>query len=257
MKTIEFVSAQNVKVEYELASTVQRVVATMIDFLAFFVYFMIISTIFNVSLSTFFFGSGTEKFFLLLIIKLPWIFYNPIVEYFTNGQSLGKYIFGIRVVTVNGERLGLREVFTRWIFKGDFLWISADFFILFWLGIGVLGILFSNTSERKQRIGDVMANTVVIKTKTTVTYSLKDVLSIKSQENHQPTYPEVIRFTDEDMLLIKNTIQRVRKYPNEETKKFAVELANKAAELLGLAETPLKRMEFLQTVLQDYIVLTR
>lgn len=257
MKTIEFVSAQNVKVEYELASTIQRVAATVIDILAFAICLLIILHVFSISLTTFFTGSGTTKFFLLLIIKIPWIFYNPVVEYFTNGQSLGKYIFGIRVVTVNGERLGLREVFTRWIFKGDFLWISADFFILFWLGIGILGILFSNTSERKQRMGDVMANTVVIKTKTSVSYSLKDVLSIKSQENHQPTYLDVVRFTDEDMLLIKNTIQRVRKYPNEETKKFAVELANKAANLLGLDEAPPKRMEFLQTVLQDYIVMTR
>ncbi len=257
MKTIEFVSAQNVKVEYELASTMQRTVAAMIDVIAFIIYYMSLSGILGISGGTFSAHPGSALFLQLLIIKIPWIFYNPIVEYFTNGQSLGKYIFGIRVVTVNGERPGLREVFTRWIFKGDFLWISADFFVLFWLGMGILGILFSSTSERKQRMGDVMANTVVIKTKSSVLYTLRDVLSIKSQDSHQPTYPQVIRFTDEDMLLIKTTIQRVRKYPNEETKKFAIELANKAADLLGLDETPPKRMEFLQTILQDYIVLTR
>ena len=59
------------------------------------------------------------------------------------------------------------------------------------------------------------------------------------------------------MLLIKNTIQRVQKYPNPETKKFAVQLADETAVLLGLSETPAKRMEFLQTLLQDYVVLTR
>jgi hypothetical protein len=59
------------------------------------------------------------------------------------------------------------------------------------------------------------------------------------------------------MLLIKNTIQRVRKYPNPETEKFAIELADETAKLLGLPETPSKRMEFLQVLLQDYVVLTR
>ena len=72
-----------------------------------------------------------------------------------------------------------------------------------------------------------------------------------------PLMSFAIRFTDEDMLLIKNTIQRVRANPNPETKKFAVELANESARLIGLEETPKKRLQFLQTLLQDYVVLTR
>lgn len=175
----------------------------------------------------------------------------------TQGQSLGKYVVGIRVVTVTGERPGLREVFTRWIFKGDFIWISADIFVLVWFAIGCLGVLGIGVSVKKQRIGDVMAGTVIIKNKSTVSYTLRDVLSIKDQSNHKTTYPEVTRLTDEDMMLIKNTIQRVRAYPNEETKKFAIELANESARIIGLQKTPEKRLEFLQTLLQDYVVLTR
>ena len=256
MKSIEFVSAQNVKVEYELASIAQRTAAAAIDVAVFLIYFFVFSNLLGLT-HVFDSNVGSEMFVSLLFLKIPWIFYNPIVEHLTNGQSLGKYIVGIRVVTANGERVGFREVFTRWIFKGDFFWISADFFVLFWFGLGILGIIFGNTSERKQRLGDVMANTVVIKLKTAGQYSLKDVLSIKSQENYEPVYPKVIQFTDEDMLLIKTTIQRVRKYPNKATKDFAIDLANRSAELLGLEETPSKRMEFLKTLLQDYIVLTR
>lgn len=255
MNTIEFESAQHVKIEYELASTMQRLAAALIDLVAFIIYFFILSMILN--LSSVFTSFGSELFVTLLIIKIPWIFYNPILEYMTHGQTLGKYALGIRVVTISGERPGLREIFTRWLFKGDFLWISADFFVLLWLGFGLLGIVFTATGERKQRMGDIMANTVVIKNKSSSSYSLKDVLSIKSQVNHIPSYPQVTRFTDEDMLLIKNTIQRVKQYPNEETKKFAIELADETAKLLGLTETPAKRMEFLQTLLQDYVVLTR
>jgi uncharacterized RDD family membrane protein YckC len=256
MKSIEFESAQNVKIEYELASVAQRAAAAMIDFFAFLIYFIICGMVIGFS-GYFEADYGSYLFLQLLLIKIPWIFYNPTIEYLTQGQSLGKYILGIRVVTVSGERPGLREVFTRWIFKGDFLWISADFFILFWFGIGILGIIYAGTSDRRQRMGDVMANTIVIKNKSSIKYSLKDVLSIKSQDNYTPVYTDVVRFTDEDMLLIKNTIQRVRANPNPETKQFAIDLANKSAELMGLEETPKKRLQFLQTLLQDYVVLTR
>lgn len=255
MKTIEFESAQHVKVEYELATTLQRAAAALIDIILFIIYFFIVMA--ALGIDSFITESGSSLFIHLLIIKIPWIFYNPFIEYVTHGQSLGKYIVGIRVVKMTGERLGLKEVFTRWLFKGDFLWISADFYVLFWFGIGVLGIIFSATADKRQRMGDVMANTVVIKKKTSTVYTLRDILAIKSTENHQATYPEVTRLTDEDMLLIKNTIQRLQKYPNEETKKFAIELADETARLLGLTETPQKRMEFLQTLLQDYVVLTR
>lgn len=256
MKTVEFESAQNVRIEYELASVGQRVAAALIDFFAFVIYFVIAFMVLGFNAFTVE-DVGTVLFMELLLIKLPFVFYNPVVEYLTHGQSLGKYALGIRVVTMSGERPGLREVFTRWIFKGDFIWISADIFVLVWFAIPIMGIIFAGTSPMNQRIGDVMANVIVIKNKSSVQYSLRDVLSIKNQENYTPEYPAAVRFTDEDMLLIKNAIQRVRNNPNPENKKFAIELADEAARLLGLPETPEKRMKFLQTLLQDYVVLTR
>ena len=185
MRTIEFESAQNVKIEYELASVGQRTAAAFIDFVMFVIYFFIFGMVLGFS-GNFSADFGTYLFIQLLLMKLPWIFYHPIIEYLTHGQSLGKYILGIRVVTVSGERPGLREVFTRWIFRGDFVWISADFFALFWFGIGIMGVLYAGTSERRQRMGDVMANTVVIKNKSSIHYTLKDVLSIKNQDNYTP-----------------------------------------------------------------------
>ncbi|MCH2223645.1 MAG: RDD family protein [Crocinitomicaceae bacterium] len=258
MKTIEFKSAHNVKVEYELASVGQRLAATLIDLAMFLVYFVILTMVFSLSSIFDYQHAGRNMFIMLLVIKIPFIFYNPLIEYLTQGQSLGKFALGIRVVTVSGERPGLREVFTRWMFRGDFLWISSSgIYALIWLIMGLIGIVYSGTAERRQRMGDVMGDTVVIKNKSSIRYSLRDVLSIKSQTNYTPAYPNAIRFTDEDMLLIKNTIQRVRANPNSSTKKFAVDLADESARLIGLEETPKKRLKFLQTLLQDYVVLTR
>lgn len=263
MPTIQFQSAQNVKIDYELASPIQRVASALIDGVLIALYILLISIVAG--------SSGIENYMIieLILIKLPWIFYHPAMEFLAQGQTLGKNMLGIRVVTYDGERPGLREIFTRWIFKGYFLWIGFSFasFLggapeLFMMGIvqlsiGFIGFIYASISARRQRLGDVMANTLVIRNRSSVRYSLKDVLSIKSQENYTPQYPNVVRFTDEDMLLVKNTIQRVKANPNPETKKFAIELADRSAKLIGLVETPPKRLKFLQTILHDYVVLTR
>jgi uncharacterized RDD family membrane protein YckC len=255
MQTVEFESAQYVNVQFELASPIQRVAAFMIDFVTFILYMFFMYLI--LGLSSLFAESNTYLFLTLLLIKLPWIFYHPLCEYLFNGQSLGKYILGIRVVKLDGERIGFREIFTRWVFKGDFIWISADYLFLFWFGFGILGFIFASTSKQNQRIGDLMAGVLIIKKKASVQYQLSDVLSIKSHDNYTPIYPNVIRFTDEDMLLIKTIVNRVQVYPNESTKQLAIDIANKTASLIGLDETPPKKLEFLKTVLQDYVVLTR
>lgn len=264
MRTILFESAQNVRIEYEYASSVQRAAAALIDGVAMIIYIIIVLFAFA-SFQKF----DSMLFFELILIKLPWIFYHPIMEYLLQGQTLGKYMLGIRVVTHSGERPGLKEIFTRWIFKGYFLWIAFSFtsFLggapelvftgLIQLCIGFIGFMYSSVSLRNQRIGDAMAGTVVIRNKSNIRYSLKDVLSIKNTESYTPTYHNATRFTDEDMLLIKNVIQRVKRYPNEENKKLAVDLAEEAAQLIGLEEVPEKRFKFLQTLLHDYVVLTR
>ncbi len=262
MKSVLFTSAQNVRIEYELAPPIQRVAAAIIDAVLIALYVILIGLIFG--------SSAIEHYLVieLILIKIPWIFYYPILEFLTQGQTLGKYLVGIRVVTYTGERPGLREVFIRWLFKGYFMWIGISFASFLGgiqvvqigaiqLSIGLIGFFYASISQRNQRIGDAMAGTLIIRNRSSVRYGLRDVLAIKTSENYTPVYPNATRFTDEDMLLIKNTIQRVKANPNEETKRFAIELADKSAHLIGLTETPEKRLQFLQTLLQDYVVLTR
>jgi uncharacterized RDD family membrane protein YckC len=246
MKTISFTTAQYVKIDYELASTIYRVLASFIDIVAMVIYLLIMGMVLDDNF--FSMHQNANSALQAFLVQIPWFLYSPIIEYLTNGRSLGKYIMGIRVVKANGETAGLREYFTRWIFRVIDIWVG---------GFGFLAVLLSGTTEKRQRIGDIMADTVVIRVRDAQVYTLRDVLSIKSQENHEAKYPDVTRFSDEDMLLIKNTIIRVQRYPNDANRKFAIDLADETAKLIGLTETPERKMEFLKTVLQDYVVLTR
>src|SRR5688572_11238850 len=228
MKSISFKTAQYVQIDYELSNPFIRAVASFIDVVALLIYMAVMGMLLQ---NNYFDPESVDISVALwnLLVYIPWVLYSPLVEYFTNGRSLGKWILGIRVVTVNGETAGLREYFTRWVFRVVDIWLGA---------FGFLALLVSGTSERNQRLGDLMAGTVVIKKSNSVTYALTDVLNIKSLSNHEILYHGVTRFSDEDMMLIKNTILRVKRFPSEENKRFAIDLANETAQLMGMDETP-------------------
>ncbi len=199
------------------------------------------------------------KIFFMIIVYLPFVLYTPLLEYLTKGQTVGKMAMGIRVTKLNGENAKFKEYFTRWLFR------PIEFYIILFASGGILlllasaffDILIASVSGSNQRIGDFMANTVVVRKNPNRAFSIQDVLAIKSNKNYDPTYRNVTMYTDEDMMLVKNTITRVEKYRNENTKKLAISLAEKIANDLQLPEVPEKRLKFLKTVLNDYVVLTR
>lgn len=272
MKTIDITTAQNVKIQYELASVGSRLLAVFLDIIMLIVYSAIMSAILGITTMNFDDDGTAFQVLFTILVYLPFFMYSVWCEYMTRGQTLGKKIVGIRVVRVDGENASFKDYFTRWMFKpmeflmvfsigaiasvynmDDTVWMIYLVIILF----EVIDFFVTLVSDRSQRLGDTMANTIIIKKGYSYQYSIRDVLAIKSSSKHTPTYPEVTIFTDEDMMLIKTTIARVEKYKNDETKKFAIQLADKTASHLGLSETPAARLKFLKTVLDDYIVLTR
>lgn len=197
MKTISIKTAQNVQITFELAALGQRISAYVIDLVILLIYFLLIQGI--VSNLLFDRLRFTEEFdyrqIIIFIISLPGIFYSPLTEYITKGQTLGKRILGIRVIKVNGDNASLNEYLIRWLFKG---------LAVFLLPLEAVTVL---VSKRSQRLADIMANTVVVKLQPTYDYTLHQVLKLNADKN-EIEYPEVEQFTDEDMMFIKKVIQR-------------------------------------------------
>jgi hypothetical protein len=82
-------------------------------------------------------------------------------------------------------------------------------------------------------------------------------LKIQTNENFSPTYPQVVRFTDEDMIYIKNCIQQMKRHKNKDLAVLISKIAAESARLMGLEQAPKEHTKFLETLLNEYVVLTR
>lgn len=250
MKTTEIVTAHNVVIQYELATIFSRAVALLLDIVILIFYIILCSIFFSLVSSSFGMGNMFESIELIYLIymlfMLPMFFYSFWCEAFFGGQTVGKMALGIRVVKLSGATPSMGDLFLRWSFR-----------LIEILPLGSIAALVASSTDKTQRLGDVVANTCVIRIKPSTQYSIKDILTIKSKKDYEPQYPQVVQLTDEDMLLIKNSIERLRKYPNGQHKKLILELTKLAADKLNISTVPKNKVTFLRTLLQDYIVLTR
>jgi uncharacterized RDD family membrane protein YckC len=117
----------------------------------------------NLSIGTTYYLCGLPGIIYFLIF----IFYYLILESLTAG-TIGKIILGLRIVTLSGEKIDFKASFIRNLLR------LIDFLPFFYL-VGAIAIW---TSKEKQRLGDKLAKTIVIKT-----ISLKNLNS--KEENPQ------------------------------------------------------------------------
>jgi uncharacterized RDD family membrane protein YckC len=247
MQTIDLPTGQQVKIEYELATLGERVLAILLDLMVVvgggLILLFIFSSAFGFVLDNAWEVWGIAGFLFLA----AFIVYNFLFELLSHGQSLGKRALGIQVVRLDGEEPAPADYLLRAILH------FADTFITG----GVVGALLIGSTPRRQRIGDMTAGTSVIKVRPSERFLLEDILRISSLEDYEPRYPEVRQFSESDMLLIKNTISRAQRYRNLAHQQLIRELAKDVAGQLGLSVVPGPPEEFLKTLIRDYIVLTR
>jgi len=246
MKQLALKTTQNVVIEYPASTVFERIVAGILD-----LFIVSILSWFFIYMASKLFGKFNVdqmgQIFLMLMPLVIMIMYHTLSEYLANGQSVGKKVLGIRVVRVDGQRAGMREAILR----------SIVLILDLVLSSGVLGILMISISRRQQRLGDMAANTVVIKSSPPKPFRLKDIIKIKTTEDYEPTYPQVINFTEKDILQVKETLKRFQKYKNDAHRLAFVKMAKRMAKLMEINDIPRDKIGFVKTIIRDYIVLTR
>jgi uncharacterized RDD family membrane protein YckC len=103
------------------------------------------------------------------------------LEWFWQGQTVGKRVLGLRVMDVNGLRLQPSQIIIRNLLR------AVDSLPLFYLVGGVASLV----TRHGQRLGDLAANTMVIRSGQTVEPDL-DLILEKTRYNSLKAFPHLM-----------------------------------------------------------------
>ena len=114
MNTISIVTTQNIELDYDLASLGDRIIGRLLDGLVIAGYVIgLILLIGFGNIEQFFSNNG----WITIIIILPIVLYDLLSELLLNGQSVGKKVMGIKVISLNGAQPALSQYLLRWAFR--------------------------------------------------------------------------------------------------------------------------------------------
>jgi uncharacterized RDD family membrane protein YckC len=231
-----------------LASFGERLLAMFLDAALYFFGALIFMNAFS---SIFRLLIGDSEWIWMLFVLAPVvsiIFYLGLQEMLNKGRTLGKIAVKIKVIHTDGSDLKWSAILLR------ALCILPDLLFSF----GMAGSILINVTPRRQRIGDMAAGTVVVKVNPIANQiTLEDLLSLKTLSDYQPVYPQVKSMTEKDMIFIKSVIVRSERNLNVHQNDALIQVTEHLREVLGISTAPADRVEFLRTLLRDYVVLTR
>ncbi|MDN3620115.1 RDD family protein [Polaribacter undariae] len=263
MKRLQIKTAQNVNINFTLANVGQRLFAFGVDNVIKFAYLYFAIEILDFRMfQTALEGDSWSLRAIDVLIFLPVTFYSLYSEILLNGQTVGKKLLHLKVINIDGFKPSITDFIIRWflrvvdfnLFTLLFVYVAslglddeiALLMLLFFFGkmIGFLLILFT---DNQQRFGDIIANTVVIYLKDDVQFSETILENISNA--YVPTYPNVIKLSDNDVRIIKNTFNSAKKYNDFKT---LIKLRSKVLEVTGIKSIHKTDKEFIDVVLKDY-----
>ncbi|WP_294956921.1 RDD family protein [uncultured Flavobacterium sp.] len=240
MSELSINTTQNVKINFIAASVGERLGAFFIDLFIIICYITALSIVLfdwlqldrlMVNLD------GWSRGAIFLMLYSPVIVYSLVLENVFEGQSLGKKLLKIKVVKIDGYQAGFGDYLIRWFFR------VIDFFTFF----GLPGLISVITSQKSQRLGDMAAGTAVItlKNKINISHTILEEIG----EAYVPTYPLVIKLSDNDMRIIKETYQKAAAKNDHEV---IYKLVAKIESVTGIKNQSGNYDDFIRVILKDY-----
>ena len=157
--SIEIVTPENIAFRYAVAGPFRRLPAYLIDLLIRIGMSIAGYIVIRIAEKTAVWGFVGG--FVLVLWFLLAFFYGGLFETYWNGQTPGKRLMQIRVVTTEGQPInGLQAVLRNILRMADmlpFLVVEAQF-----LGLYQAGLLTAMSNRRFQRLGDLVCGTMVI-----------------------------------------------------------------------------------------------
>lgn len=237
MSELQINTTQNVKINFTAAGVGERLLAFLVDMAIKIGYLLALNWTFGV------FENMDEwsQIAINTVLSFPVMFYTLTLEALLEGQTIGKRALKIKVVKIDGYQASLADYVVRWFFR------IVDIYIF---GLGFFVIMFS---KKLQRIGDMAAGTAVISLKDKVNISHTILENLK--DNYIPTYPNVIKLSDNDARIIKDTFTNARASKDYQT---LIKLKNKLVEVVEIKDVKQKTdIEFIDVILKDYSYYTQ
>ncbi|AZQ43975.1 RDD family protein [Nonlabens ponticola] len=231
-------TAQNVNINYTVASLGYRILAFLIDLVVLGVYVSALAYVFS-NLE-----NALDRFTsigLYQLLFLPIAFYSLIFNIIFNGKTVGKFVLQLRTVKVDGSPATWSDYFITWIMRLVDLWLTGP-------GVAIISIIFT---DKNQRLGGIASNTIVIDTrkKTKISHTILEQV----REDYKPTFITAHQLTDPTI----NEAKEIYRLAGQSRDYAALKLLRlRLEELLGI-KSELRDGEFVRTLLKDYTYLTQ
>jgi uncharacterized RDD family membrane protein YckC len=241
MEKIKIPTSFNIELDFETPEFHKRFFAWLIDVVILIAYYITCYSILGRFTASHTPADNNLPFLynisaVYLLFFVPMLIYHPFFELVMNGQSIGKKLVGIKVIDENGGRPSLYQYLIRWLIR------PFDFAFSFYL-VGLLTVVLS---RKNQRLGDMAAGTLVIKTK--IETDINDTVFLELDDEYKPHFKEVMRLSDRDMNTIKGVLNNYKRYNNFD---IAARLSEKIRTVLNITEY-MEPVEFLEILLKDY-----
>lgn len=146
--TIRVVTPENIAFEYRLAGPFRRLPAFVLDMAIRTA--VIIGLAILLSLTVSFASPGLAMGLIIIANFLIGWFYGAVCETFMNGQTPGKHVLGLRVLTDNGQPINGMQATLRNLLR------TADLFL------PLVSLFVTSLNRKYQRLGDLVAGTIVV-----------------------------------------------------------------------------------------------
>lgn len=262
MKTLQINTTQNVNIDFTLANELQRIGAFVIDNIFKIGYVYLIYSFISPAEINDMAEDSWSVGAIHILLMLPSLTYSLYLEILLNGQTIGKRLLGIKVVNIDGFKPSISDYIIRWLMRViDFNLFFILVVYVFTLGLGsydqfisllflmgkCIGIISVAISSKNQRIGDMVANTVVISLKDKARFS--QTILEKLEDHYEPSYPNVIKLSDNDARIIKDTFTVAVKARDYKT---LTKLRTKIEEVAQIEAKERTDEGFIRKVLKDY-----
>lgn len=245
MSELSIVTTQNVNISFRTASVGDRIVAQILDTVIKIAYGIAVFYIFFYWLDISEFLRNADmwtKGAVIMLFALPVMLYSLLQESLMEGQTFGKKILKIKVIKIDGYQAGFGDYLMRWLFR----------IVEFSIGYGLIGLIAIVATKKNQRLGDMAAGTAVISLKQNV--NINHTILQEIDNDYVPTYPLVIKLSDNDVRIIKETFEAALRGQDFN---IIYKLREKVESVAGIKSQSGNDSDFIRTILKDYNYYTR